>query len=116
MTYTIIEVCMKIITIIFIFFLYSNAHADEFSDYNKDISGEAKASTKNIYNAWADNMTYNIKNKNKDGIIINGEMNDKNIESDGFGNVTIKKGANVGPIIIDQDNSNATIIFNKKRY
>lgn len=59
-------------------------------------------------------MTYNIKNKNKDGIIINGEMNDKNIESDGFGNVTIKKGANVGPIIIDQDNSNATIIFNKK--
>lgn len=27
-------------------FLYSNAHADEFSDYNKDISGEAKASTK----------------------------------------------------------------------
>ena len=48
-------------------------------------------------------------------LLINGEMNDKNIESDGFGNVTIKKGANVGPIIIDQDNSNATIIFNKKK-
>lgn len=88
--------------------------ADEFSDYNKDIMGEARAKVTNIYDAWGNNMVYNIQRGVKDGIVVDEPMNTPEIQADGLGNIIIKEGANVGTVINRPDASNTTIFIQKK--
>ena len=92
---------------------------DLFDDYTKDILNDAKAKNINVHSALSDNITYRVKHRLSKGIVIeNNEDNNYN----GWGNVEIEKGANVGNVIVDTDmGKNNTVIFQngdskKKRY
>lgn len=107
----------KIIILLVILMQYSFAFADEYSEYNKDISGEAKAKATNMYGAWAGNMAYHIERNIKDGSVVNGPTNNKHYAVDGFGNVVIKDGARItAPVIVKEDFSNATMVGKQSRY
>ena len=81
--------------------------------YSKDINSPADANATNIYNAWSENMAYRIENDISEGIIIETNKNTEDYISDGVGNVIIKEGANVGPIINKTDLSDAIVIIKK---
>ena len=87
----------------------SIANQDLFSEYNKDIKSDAQAHATNVKSAHAKNTTYRVKNKLTKGIVIS---NTPENNFNGFGNVEIEKGANVGNVIIETNlGKNNNIIF-----
>lgn len=95
------------------------APPDLFGDYNRAINSQAEARTNELHSAWGENMAHNITNKRKNGIVVTGPADNELYHSDGLGNVTIKKGANVGTVINKTEANNSTIIIQQnqnKRY
>lgn len=107
-------ISMRTASFLLILLVGTPVMADEFSDYNKDIMGEARAKVTNIYDAWGNNMVYNIQRGVKEGIVVDGPMDTPEIQADGLGNIVIKEGANVGTVINRPDASNTTIFIQKK--
>lgn len=107
----------KLCIIIFCLLCAGICHAappapDLFGEYNKQINYEADAKATAIYDAWSNNMENLIRNRIKEGIIVEGVADTEKYSSDGVGNITIKEGAEVGTIINKTNTENSTIIIN----
>lgn len=68
-----------------------------------------------MYDAWGENMAYQIEKNNKSGIVVRGEEDNDLYHSDGVGNVTVKPGANVQTIINKTETLNSTIVVSPGR-
>lgn len=111
---------MKQHIILFVFFLFFGVHvayADdlELNAYARDINSPADANAVRMYDAWAENLGYRIEHGLSDGIVVDEEKETDDYVSDGVGNVIVKDGANVGPIINQTDLSNTTVIIRNNR-
>lgn len=111
---------MKKYIILFVLFLlpaphvaYSNDNLG-FGAYMRDINTPAAADAVNMHDAWSENTAARIEDGTADGIVIDIERDTDQYTSDGVGNVIVKDGANVGPIINKTDLSNTVVII--KRY
>ena len=108
-----------VLTIFLVIFLAENfsyaENIDMFGDYYKSIRGKADAKVVNVYSVWGDNMANLIERGSRDGIVIKGEGDyaGGKIHSDGLGNVTIDKHANVGPVINKPKIKDSTVIIKK---
>lgn len=81
-------------------------YATIMGGYTKERTSKADAHALQIYDAWADDMTNQIKSGKRKGLIID------SVDPEGIGNVTIEKGARVtGPIIVKPEIDNSTVIF-----
>ncbi len=92
---------------------WSSGDDDLLGEYIKDIKGEAKAKVEEYQNAYAKNMAYHIKRNAVDGLVVDSsipQINDLYI-SDGFGNVSIQDGANVGTVINEFIMNNVNMII-----
>lgn len=97
----------------------ASAEEDPLAEYQQEINKPADANTINIYDAWGNNMAHRIKNGYAEGVVVDGEGEyaGGKVRVDGLGNVTVDKGANVGPIINQTDINNSNIIIqNNKRF
>ena len=87
--------------------------SDLVAPYMKDINGEAKAKTTRYRSAWGKNMSYQIKRKVRDGIVVDSsrqQITNKYI-SDGLGNVIIRDGARVNTVVNESTIKDTTIIL-----
>lgn len=81
-------------------------YAAAMGNYTKERTSKADAHALQVYDAWADDMTNQIKSGKRKGILVD------SLDPDGIGNVTIEKGARVtGPIIVKPEIDNSTVIF-----
>jgi len=97
----------------------SVAQEDIFADYKNDMRKPAESRAANVYRAWGDNMAVHIEKGVKDGIVIDGAGSyaGGKVNADGVGNVTVDKGANVGPIINKTEIKNSPVIIrNRDRF
>lgn len=97
----------------------ASAEEDPLADYQHEINKPADANTINIYDAWGNNMAHRIKHGYAEGVVVDGEGEyaGGKVKVDGLGNVTVDRGANVGPIINQTDINNSNIIIqNNKRF
>ncbi|MDD6181081.1 MAG: hypothetical protein PUB01_03280 [Desulfovibrionaceae bacterium] len=87
--------------------------ADELgmSDYLRDLNKPAEAHATKVADAWSDNMAYRIEHGMADGVVVDGKTNKKGVIADGVGNIVIKKGAKVGPVINNTKINNSTVII-----
>lgn len=95
------------------------AEEDPLASYQEDINKAADADTVTVYDAWGNNMAHRIKRGYADGVVVDGsgEYANGKVHVDGLGNVTVEKGANVGPIINQTDIANSNVIIqNSKRF
>jgi hypothetical protein len=85
---------------------------DLFGGHNEAMKGETKAQGTAIYDAWGENMGRMIERGAAKGVVIrNGKSNNKDVVSDGAGNVTVKEGARItGPLIIKNEYKDTNII------
>ncbi|WP_206214262.1 hypothetical protein [Desulfovibrio sp. ZJ369] len=97
----------------------SVAEEDIFADYKNDMRKPAESRATNVYKAWGDNMAAHIEKGVKSGIVIDGagSYGGGKVRADGVGNVTVDKGANVGPIINKTEIKNSPVIIrNRDRF
>ena len=81
-------------------------YAAAMGNYTKDRTSKADAHALQVYDAWADDMTNQIKRGNRKGLIVD------SIDPDGIGNMTIEKGARVtGPVIVKPEIKDSTVIL-----
>ena len=103
--------------ILFVLFLLFGVHlayaADDLglNEYARDINTPADASAVKVYDAWSENMAYRIERGTSEGIVIDGANETDEYISDGVGNVIVKNGINIGPIINKTDLSDTIIII-----
>ena len=109
-------ILMFIVTYILMTPNVSKADEDIFADYKNDMRKPAESRAANVYRAWGDNMAVHIEKGVKDGIVIDGagSYGGGKVTADGVGNVTVDKGANVGPIINKTEIKNAPVIIRNR--
>ena len=80
------------------------------TDYLRDINKSADAHAVKVSEAWAENMAYRINHGMADGVVVDGKTDKNGVLADGVGNIIVREGANVGPIINKTDISNSNVI------